>query len=56
MIQFLAVGVTLVLFAMKMMGNFDGSWWVVFSPMIICYVIIFIILLITSLIAMKKYK
>lgn len=34
MLRLLAVGITLVMLALKLLGQFDESWWIVFSPIL----------------------
>ena len=34
MLRLSAAALTAVMFALKLMGDFDHSWWVVFSPLI----------------------
>lgn len=34
MLRLLAVGATLVMLVLKLLGQFDESWWIVFSPIL----------------------
>lgn len=49
MFRFLVVGLTIVLFALKMLGLFDHSWWLVFTPIFV-YIALGVILFIAVMI------
>lgn len=49
----LLVGLTILLFALKLMGHIDWSWWWVFSPMVIYFsplIIALLVILVISII------
>lgn len=50
MLRLLAVGVTLVMLALKLLGQFDESWWIVFSPILV-YITLCVVVTVGYLVA-----
>lgn len=48
MLRFLVVSLTVALFVLKLIGMFDHSWWLVFSPILV-YIGLSILLMIGML-------
>lgn len=54
MLKLLVVGLTVALTVLKILGDFDGSWVVVFSPIIAYIFLAFIIIVIKSIVEVNS--